>query len=77
GLLGEMQLNVPLCKSGFSQSLYSLRLSRDLVHGRSVLKGKREMEIREDTGRYGTDVSSLKLVFFTLISSSVARQNWV
>ncbi|KAF4077885.1 hypothetical protein AMELA_G00193160, partial [Ameiurus melas] len=39
GLLGEMQLNVPLCKSGFSQSLYSLRLSRDLVHGRSVLRG--------------------------------------
>ncbi|XP_053338370.1 cadherin-4-like [Clarias gariepinus] len=38
GMLGEMQLTAPLCKSGFSQSLYSLRLSRDLVYGRSVLK---------------------------------------
>ncbi|XP_046725637.1 cadherin-4-like isoform X1 [Silurus meridionalis] len=38
GLLGEMQKNTPACKSGFSQSLYSLSLSRDLLHGQSVLK---------------------------------------
>ncbi|CAL8337412.1 unnamed protein product [Merluccius merluccius] len=29
----------PLCKAGFSQNFYTVIVSRDILHGQSILKG--------------------------------------
>uniref|UniRef100_A0A4W4FDU7 Uncharacterized protein n=1 Tax=Electrophorus electricus TaxID=8005 RepID=A0A4W4FDU7_ELEEL len=39
GTRGEMRLKAQ-CTPGFSQSFYALRLSRSMLEGRSLLKGK-------------------------------------